>query len=189
MTGGTPRFLAGLSTVARRLSEETDDDATLMIRLFWERLVGETLGDVDRTLAVVSEDFVLTTTQPNTAQSTADKADLERSAERLSSMVGHMLMWFDFDEIVAGHGSLAVFGTMHTSFAAAYAVANLGQPADATGGAFSSTSTISILCRFEGGLMSREDVMLIPDTAGLSHDPAFELPDLEGLTSALATLG
>lgn len=181
------RYLAGPALVAERLRRTTDERDRSMMRCLFERLAGETVGDVDRTLAAVTEGFVLATTDPGTT-SVSGKDELAASVAKLAGMAGQMLLWFDFDAIVADDSSLAVFGTMHTTFASTYAVEHLGASPEAGEGTFTSDSAVSLLCRYDEGLMSREDALFIPSTEAMRHAPGHELPSLGTLSSAFGSL-
>jgi len=184
---GALAYLSGPAAVAERLHSEADEAPRTILRLFFERLAGETVGDVARTLAAVTDDFALSATDPG-GTNVSGRADLRASVERLSSLAGQMLIWFDFDEIVLQGGSLGVFGTMHTTCSTSFAVANLGHSAEVGEGTLTKDSALSILCRYEGGLMSREDAMFIPSASEMLHTPGARLPTLGSLDRALASL-
>jgi hypothetical protein len=180
-------YLSGPAAVAERVRSETDEVPRSMLRLFFERLAGETVGDVARTLAAVTDDFALWATDP-AATNVTGGAELAASVERLSSLAGQMLLWFDFDEILVQGASVAAFGTMHTTFSTAFAIATMGTSAEVSNGTLTKDSALSILCRYEEGRMRREDVMFIPSGSEMLHTPGAVLPSLESLSSALALL-
>lgn len=180
-------LVGGLKYVTASIQRQPEGPARTMLVALRERLAGELLGDVERTLAVVDDDFVLTVSQPGAAISRSGKSDLATSVESLSALAGEMLVWLELDQVVAAGEQLAASGRMHSTLAGARAASVTGQE-ELGAGTFTATSEIGIFCRFHDGKMIEERILLIPDPAGLVPSPRKEIPDPSELASALARL-
>jgi hypothetical protein len=180
-------LVAGLLSVTASIEREPEGPARAMLVALRERLAGELLGDVERTLAVVDDDFVLTVSQPGAPISRSNKSDLATSVEKFSTLAGEMLMWLELDHLVAAGEQLAGSGRMHSTFSAAQAASILGQE-ELSSGSYTATSQIGIFCRFRSGKMIEELILLIPDPAGLVPSPGIEIPDPLELARTVARL-
>jgi hypothetical protein len=193
MTGSAERsssidVLVGLRQLGDRAAAESGAAASQMLIALRERLAAEMLGDTARALAVVGDDFLLTTVQAGAPRATSGKAELADSVDKLRSLRGKMLMWIEFNHLLADGSELAASGKMHLSYDAAFAAEALGaQPAGR--GSFTASSEISIFCGFESRLMRSEQLLVVAHGEGLAPTPNLELPDHEALEAAVASLG
>jgi hypothetical protein len=183
----THDLLAGLRQLDQAAAAAEPGERSMLSALR-ERLAGEMLGDTERALAVVGDDFVLSTLEAGAPRARSGRAELGASVDKLRSLEGKMLMWLDFSHLVVAGNELAASGRMHLSYEATFAAEALGAPSGGRG-SFTASSEVSIFCGFEGGLMRSEELLVVALGDGLAPTPKLELPARALLEGAIAGLG